>query len=113
MSVDQYYAERPDAERAIFEAVRGHLASLGPVIVEPVNVGVLFKRRRTFAELRPMKRWLSLSFGLNRRVDHPRIARTTRTNTAKTYHGVNLTGPGDVDQQVLDWLTESYLDFSG
>ena len=112
MSVDEYYAARPAAERAIFEAVRAHLESLGPVIVEPVNVGILFKNRRTFAELRPKKRWVSLSFGLNRRLEHPRIARTTRTNTARTYHGINLRGPEEVDRQVLDWLTESYVEFS-
>lgn len=113
LSVEQYFGARPPVEREIYEAVRAHLESLGPVIVEPVGVGIFFKVRRTFVELRPKSKWMSLSFGLNRRVEHARIARTTRTNSARTYHGVNIVAPEDIDEQVLAWLTESYVEFAG
>jgi hypothetical protein len=110
LSVDAYFASRPPGEREIFEAVRTALESLGPVIVEPVSVGILFKGRRTFVELRPKKAWVDLSFGLERRLEHPRITRATRTNTARTYHGVRLRSAADVDDQVREWLTESYFE---
>ena len=109
-SVDAYFAARPPVEREIFEEVAAHLRSLGPVIVEPVNVGIFFKGKRTFVELRPKTNWVDLSFGLNRRIDHPRISRTTRTKTSRTYHGVRLRAPEDVDDVVRGWLTESYLE---
>lgn len=109
LSVDAYFAGRLPVEREIFEAVREHLESLGPVIVEPVGVGILFKGKRTFVELRPRAKWVALSFGLNRRVEHPRIARTTKTGTPRTYHGVRVTSVGDIDEVVRAWLTESYL----
>ena len=109
-SVDAYFADRPPHEREVFEAVSAHLRSLGPVIVEPVNVGIFFKGRRTFSELRPKAKWLDLSFGLNRRLDDPRISRTTRTKTSRTYYGVRIHGPADIDEQVLAWLTESYFE---
>ena len=112
LSVDAYFAARPPVERAIFERVRDHLTSLGPVIVEPVGVGILFKGKRTFAELRPKSKWVDLSIGLERRVVHDRITRTTRTNTARTYHGVRLRTPEELDDVVLGWLTESYLDLA-
>jgi predicted transport protein len=113
LSVDAYFAARPAVEREIFEAVRGHLVSLGPVIVELVSVGILFKRLRTFAELRPKTRWVDLSFGLNRRLEHPRITRTVRTAAARTYHGIRVTSPADIDGEVRGWLTESYVEFGG
>ena len=113
MSPDDYYAGRPPVEREIFEAVRAHLDSLGPCIVEPVGVGILFKLQRTFAELRPKTKWVDLSFGLERRVEHPRVTRTTKTNTARTYHGVRIYNAGDIDEQVKAWLTESYLEYAG
>ena len=113
MPLDAYFAGRPPADREIFEAVATHLRSIGPVIVEPVSVGILFKRRRTFAELRPRARGgFTLSFGLNRRVEHPRITRTTRTKTAATYHGVHVRSAEDIDEQVRAWLTESALAFA-
>ncbi|MGH2632145.1 MAG: DUF5655 domain-containing protein [Tepidiformaceae bacterium] len=113
LSVDAYFAARPALEREIFEAVREHLEGLGPVIVEPVGVGILFKRRRTFVELRPKARWVDLGFGLNHRLEHARITRTVKTNTARTYHGVRLTSAVDVDDVVRAWLTESYLEVGG
>jgi predicted transport protein len=112
-SVDSYFAERPAVEREIFEAVREHLESLGPVIVEPVGVGILFKRRRTFVELRPKARWVDLSIGLNHRLDHPRITRTVRTGGVPTYHGIRIRSAADIDSEVCAWLTESYTEFAG
>ena len=113
LSVDAYFAGRTLVEREIFEAVRRHLANLGPVIVEPVNVGILFKRRRTFVELRPKARWVQLSIGLNRRLEHPRITRTVRATNGRTYHGIRITSPNEIDAQVRDWLTESFMEFAG
>ena len=109
MSVDAYYGSRPPVEREIFEAVCEHFDSLGPVIVEPVSIGILFKTRRTIAELRPMAKWVSLSFGLARRAEHPRITRTTRGSGTGTWHGVRVFGPEDIDDVVRGWLTEAYL----
>jgi hypothetical protein len=113
LSVEAYFAARPAVERAIFEAVRQHLASLGPLIVEPVGVGILFKRRRTFVELRPMARWVHLGIGLTHRLDHPRVTRTTATGTGRVYHGIRVTSPADIDEEVRGWLTESYREFAG
>jgi hypothetical protein len=110
MSLEEYFSTGPERERPIYEAVRAHLDSIGEVHVEPVSVGIFIKRMRTFAELRPKQRWVALSFGLSRRVDHPRIARKLQGSGARIYHVVNLFGPDDVDEQVRDWLTEAYLD---
>jgi predicted transport protein len=112
MSVQEYFAARPPVEREIFDTVRQHLESLGPVIVEPVGVGILFKRARTFVELRPRAKWVALSFGLHRRVEHPRITRTTEIGRGRAYHGLRLTDAADIDGTVRDWLTESYLEFA-
>ena len=80
------------------------------MIVEPVNVGVFFKTKRNFVELRPKTRWMDLTFGMNRRVEHPRISRTMKTNTSRTYHAVRLTGVEDVNEELLSWITESYFE---
>jgi hypothetical protein len=100
-------------ERAIFEAVRDHLQSLGEVIVEPVGIGILFKRRRTFAELRPKTRWVALSFGLSHRLEHPRITRTTAMPHGAAWQGIRVANSAEIDDEVRNWLTESYLEFAG
>lgn len=108
MTLDEYFSTGPDRERPVFEAVMAHLETLGPVHVEPVSVGIFIKKSGGFVELRPMQRWVALSFSLPRRVTSPRMTRKPIIANGRTYHFVNLTGPEDVDDEVRSWLTEAY-----
>ena len=109
MSLEEYFSSGPERERPIFEAVMAHLATVGPVHVEPVSVGIFLKRHRSFAELRPMQRWVTLSFSLSRRMDHPRITRKVVLYGGRYFHVVNLREPDDLDDEVRAGLTEAYL----
>jgi hypothetical protein len=113
MTLEEYFATGPDFERPVFEAVHAHLRSLGPIHVEPVSVGIFLKHEGSFVELRPMRRWVALSFPLQRTVVHPKIARKPIVTPTRTFHFVNLRGPEDVDADVRDWLTEAYFAQSG
>lgn len=83
------------------------------VIVEPVGVGILFKRQRTFVELRPKSRWVALSIGLRHRLEHPRITSRIGLPGGSTYHGIRIVAAADIDAEVLGWLTESYVEYGG
>ncbi len=110
MSLEEYFSTGPERERPIFEAVMAHLATVGPVHVEPVSVGIFLKRARSFAELRPMQRWVALSFSLRRQVRHPLITRKVEPSDGRYFHVINLGSADDLDEQIRGWLTESYLD---
>jgi len=112
MSLDQYFSTGPPYERPVFEAVHAYLCTLGPVHVEPVSVGIFIKRTGSFVELRPMTRWVAMSFPMPRRIDHPLIARQPIVAGTRIYHVVNLAGPADLVDPVRDWLAEAY-DFVG
>ena len=86
-----------------------HLRTLGPVHVEPVSVGIFLKKSGSFVELRPMTRWVAMSFPLPRKLTHPKIARKPIEAGRRMFHVVNLRGPEDVDDDVKAWLTEAYL----
>ena len=108
MSVEDYFSTGPPHERPVYEAVMEHLESVGPVHVEPVSVGIFLKRGKSFAELRPMTRWVALWFPHATPLDDPRIARRVPSGT-RTWYVVNLRTPDDVDNRVRSWLTEAYL----
>jgi hypothetical protein len=110
MTLDEYFSTGPERERPIFEAVMAHLDTLGPVHVEPVSVGIFLKRSQGFAELRPMVRWVALSFALPHPVDSTKIARRMQGSTGRTWYVVRLHGPEDVDDDVRAWLTEAYVE---
>ena len=108
MTVEEYFSTGPAHERPVFEAVMAHVATLGPVHVEPVSVGIFLKRAQTFAQLRPKDRWVALSFSLSRAVTHERITRKVTEYHGRYYHVANLRSPDDLDDRLRGWLTEAY-----
>jgi hypothetical protein len=109
MSLEEYFSTGPARERPIFEAVMRHLDTVGTVHVEPLSVGIFLKRARSFAQLRPMTKWVALSFSLPRPVQHPTITRKVQRYGGNYYHVAALRGPEDLDDQLRGWLTEAYV----
>lgn len=113
MTLEEYFSTGPERERPIFDAVFGHLEALGPVHVEPVSVGIFIKSTKSLVELRPMTKWVAMSFPLSRTIEHSKIARRMKGSGPKTYYVVNLRTADDVDDVVRGWLTEAYLESIG
>ncbi len=109
LSIEEYFSTGPPHERPVFDAVIAGLRDVGPIHVEPVSVGIFLKRSSTFAELRPMTRWVAVSFSLERTLQSHRIARKVYDAGRRKHHVVNVRLPDEVDEQLLDWLTEAYL----
>lgn len=96
----------------IYEAIAGHLRELGDVIIEAVTVGIFFKRARNFSELRPRRdrrrqERLVLSLLMPRAVTHSKIQNKGEWSRYFVHH-VDLREPDDVDEDVLEWLSEAY-----
>jgi hypothetical protein len=108
MTIDEYFSTGPPYERPIFEAVHQYVRTLGPVIVEPVSVGIFLKKPGRFVELRPMTKWVAMSFCLRRTVGHPLITRRPIQAGRVIFHVINLRGPGDLTDEVKSWLAEAY-----
>jgi hypothetical protein len=108
MTLEDYLATGPPHERPVVEAVLAGLADVGPIHIEPVSVGIFLKRSRTFAELRPMTKWVAVSFALERTLTSQRIARKVYDGGRSRYHVVNVRTPDEVDDQLIEWLTEAF-----
>jgi hypothetical protein len=108
-TVDDFFADRPAPLRRAYDAVARHLATLEGVSVDPVSVCIMFKRSRSFAEVRAKRDRLVLCFLLSRVIDDDdRIAKTLKLSANRTAHYVDLMKAGDVDRTVRGWLTEAY-----
>jgi hypothetical protein len=109
----------PDCGRLFGRTRQGHecapamsldeYLATGPPHEAPVSVGVLLKRPRMFAQLRPMARWEAVSFVLGRTVHSPRISRKVLDTGSGRYHVVNVRTPAEVDDQLVSWLVEAYV----
>ena len=112
LTLDEFFADSHERERPIFDAVRSHLDELGPFDLDPVQVGILFKNGPVFAELRPKKRSMALSFMLPIKLDSPRLSRKVLeagNQGNKFYHVINIEQAAEIDDQIRDWLTEAYF----
>ena len=108
-TVDAAVAGHLPRLRAVYDAIMGHLASLGPVHEDAVSVGVFLNRDRKLAEVRPRSRDVSLALYLPRPVHDPRIARVYGPGAPRVVHMIILREPGEVDEQLRGWLTEAFL----
>lgn len=109
-SIEDYFAGRPAVERRICDRVIEHLRNQGAITVEAVGVGILVKRSRTFAELRPRRNYVELGLLLSRQVAHPKIKKRIPLSANRYAHRIALAGVADVDRDVRAWLAEAFLD---
>jgi hypothetical protein len=108
LTVEEYFSTGPEHERPVFDAVMRHLATVGPVHADVVSVGIFLKNPRKFAELRPMQRWVAVSFSLRRRATHRTITRKVVEYGGRYWHVANVERPEDVDDELCALLTEAY-----
>ena len=112
MTIDEYFATGPVHERPIFDAVMRQFERAGPIHPEFVSVGVFLKNPRKVAELRPMQRWVAVSFSLNRRAEHRTITRKVIPYGGRYFHVANVRSAAEVDDALGDLLVEAYADAS-
>ncbi len=112
ITVDEWFAERPPQQRAIYDAIVGHLAALGDLHIDAVGVGVFLKAQRKIAEIRPRAKGLALLLLLPRRLGSDRVTRGERLSAQRQLNVIVLTQPSDVDDELLEWLTEAYVSAS-
>jgi hypothetical protein len=108
LSLDDYFATGPPFERAVFDAVMAHARALGQVHADVVSVGIFLKNPQKFAELRPMTRWVAVSFPLIRTARHPRITRKVVEYSGRQWHTANVASAEEVDDGLCSLIAEAY-----
>ena len=108
MTIEDYFSTGPPFERPIYEAVMAGLDGIGPIHIEPVSVGIFLKRARKFCELRPMTKWVAVSFALQRTLASGRLSRKVYDGGRYKWHVVNVRTADEVDDELIGWLAEAY-----
>jgi hypothetical protein len=95
----------------VAELIRGFVAlaeRAGPCELAPTKTRIGFKARMTFAAAMPKRRWLDAHVVLARRREAPRFRRIDSLGPRSHVHHFRLSGPGELDDEVLDWLREAH-----
>jgi hypothetical protein len=74
----------------------------------PVKTMILLRATANFGGVVVRRDWLHLEFVLPRALHDARIHRRQPLGRYRYSHYVRIASPADVDEQIVDWLRESY-----
>ncbi len=104
----------------LYEAFAQRVEVLGAVTVRVQKTQISFSNRRNFAFVsflparrtkdRP-KTYITVTFGLDRRVPSPRIDAAVEPYPNRWTHHVLISSVEEIDEELLGWVREAY-DFS-
>lgn len=104
----------------LYEAFEAQVEQLGEVNIRVQKTQITFSNRHNFAFVsflparkakdRP-KTYITVTFGLDRRVDSPRIDIAIEPYPGHWTHHVLISSPQELDGELMDWIREAY-DFS-
>lgn len=105
--------------RVFEDRVREACEPRGPLTIRVQKTQVTFSNQYNFAcaslPLRRKRDWpdpcLMVTFGLERRLDHPRVAVATEPYPNRWTHHVLVTRPEEIDDELMGWVLAAY-DFS-
>ena len=106
--LDEWLAGRDPRVRVVLDAVFAAVRGVGPVVVETTRDAVMVKRSRTFAEVKPRRDRVEVSFIVPRRIVDDRVVRTLDLTVTRVVHTVEARTAADVDRVVAGWLAEAY-----
>ena len=109
--IDGQYRDRPGL-RPVLDAVLAALPALGPVTVQARKTLVsLVTPRRTFAVIQPTTK-TRVDLGLRLDDEQPGGRLLAARDLGAATVRIALSGPRDVDDEVLDWLRRAYQENS-
>lgn len=104
----------------LYEAFEARVERLGEVNIRVQKTQITFSNRHNFAFVsflparkakdRP-KVYITVTFGLGRRVDSPRIDIATEPYPGRWTHHVLVSSTEEIDSELMGWIREAY-DFS-
>ena len=106
---DEFFEGRPE-QRRLYDALKAFVEEIGPFVVNVNKSRISFQGRVRFAGV-PVKNrtgGLVVQFWLKRRVESDRFTKVELLEPSNWIYRFRITDPADLDDEVRDWLVESY-----
>lgn len=107
-TVKTHFKDRDPILRETYDELIRKLEAIGRLQVDSVKTSIILGSRAHFAVVYPYQGHLLLEFLSNREIKSERIHRSQALGTARVSHFVKLVEPADVDDELLNWLAQSY-----
>ena len=107
-TVEQHLEGKSPHVRSLYEKFAALVQQCGPVTVVPAKTRIGFQVRMIFTALSVRQRSLDCHVVLSRRLESDRFMRIQSLSPRNHVHYFSIKTPNDLDDEVLEWLTEAY-----
>jgi hypothetical protein len=106
--INKHFQNKAPILKDIFNSLREKIEEFGQIRVDAVKTTINFGGKSQFSVLYVLKKKIKLEFVLNKKVYSPRIVRIRGPTNNYYTHTIELKEMSDVDQELIEWLRESY-----
>jgi hypothetical protein len=107
-SLDAHFIAKEPQVKATYDALENRLSSIIDFNVSPVINAIMFTNESTFLAIKPKKKWIDLEFALDYEANEFPIHKIVRISKTKFAHFVRVQNPGDIDDQLIEWIKKAY-----
>lgn len=111
--IDDHFRNKPIEIRMIYDRLMQEIMRFGDVSVNPVKTSIQVKAGATFLSIRPKCDRLEIEFQLGREIAKLPITKVFPISRNRVLHTAILESYEQVDQELTEWLRESYELVSG
>lgn len=109
LSVENHLTGKPHHLVKAVEELLAVVNSFEGVVINPVKTSIQVKCGATFLTFKVKKDHVFMEFQLGRRVDDFPIEKVIPISSKRNLHYLRIDDAADLDQQLREWLWESYL----
>lgn len=92
----------------LYQALVLFCHDVGPYSVEEKKTSIHLVRKSAFAGVHPRRKHLVLTVKAASAINSDRIFTSEQVSKSRWHHEIRLTGPTDLDQELLGWLRQAY-----
>jgi Domain of unknown function (DUF5655) len=107
-TVDHLFQDKVPEVKKLYLQLIEELGAFGPVRVAPKKTSVHIEKNSGFAGVHPRKGYFNVEFRTDYKINDPRIVRQQQLSARRFEHTVKIEKAGDIDQQLLKWLRDTY-----
>ena len=107
-SVEDHFAGKTAAVRALYDRILAQLRQLGPVKEEPKKTSIHLVNRSALAGVYVRRDYLRLEFKTDYPIHSPALARTEQVSRNRYHHSLRLDSPAGLEGEAARWLEDAY-----
>ncbi|MEA2203249.1 MAG: hypothetical protein QOE77_25 [Blastocatellia bacterium] len=107
-TVASHFADKTPNVRKIYDQLLKRLRKVGPFAEDPKKTSIHLVNVTALAGVATRKDSLVLTIKSDRPLKSSRIHKSEQTSARRFHHEVILAAPADIDDELMEWLTDAY-----